>query len=156
MTAWRDRSQVSAAYLNPPLVASVLATAAAGYRNERPRRMIWPLAFVVTPLVLHRSTRQALPQSTATHLASWVSRNAVLHAGFAARAWSLVPAVREGLRFGLRHGLLTVQTGGIDGVAGTSRDPELRQLLRSARLVGRWLAKTDQPATVFAILGVEP
>ncbi|WP_406106233.1 three component ABC system middle component [Micromonospora globbae] len=156
MTAWQDRPQVSAAYLNPALVATVLAAAAAGYRTERQRAMIWPLAFVVAPLVLHRSTRQALPRSTATHLASWVSRNAVLHAGFAARARALAPTVREGLRFGLRHGVLTVEAGGLGGAVGRGRDPELRQLLRSAQLVGRWLAKADQPATAFAILGVEP
>jgi hypothetical protein len=118
--------------------------------------MIWPLTFIVAPLVLHRSTRHALPRSTTTHLASWVSRNAVLQAGFAARARALAPAVREGTRFGLRHGVLTVSAGGLDGTVGSGRDPELQQLLRSAQLVGRWLAKTDQPATAFAILGVEP
>ncbi len=156
MTAWQDRPQVSAAYLNPAMVATVLAAAAAGYRAGRQRTMIWPLAFVVAPLVLHRSTRQALPRSTATHLASWVSRNALLHAGFAPRARALAPTVREGLRFGLRHGVLTVEAGGLSGAVGRGRDPELQQLLRSAQLVGRWLAKADQPATAFAILGVEP
>ena len=156
MTAWQDRPQVSAAYLNPALLAAVLAAAAAGYRADRQRAMIWPLAFVVAPLVLHRSTRQALPRSTATHLASWVSRNALLQAGFAERAQALAPTVREGLRFGLRYGVLTVESGRLDGTARKGRDPELQQLLRSAQLVGRWLAKVDQPATVFAILGVEP
>ncbi|MFY1595941.1 three component ABC system middle component [Micromonospora sp. WMMD737] len=156
MTAWQDRPQVAAAYLNPAMVATVLAAAAAGYRTERQRTMIWPLAFVVAPLVLHRSTRQALPRSTTTHLASWVSRNALLHTGFAARARALTPTVREGLRFGLRHGVLTVEAGGLSGAVGKSRDPELRQLLRSAQLVGRWLAKADEPGTAFAILGVEP
>jgi hypothetical protein len=156
VTAWPDRPQVSAAYLNPALVAAVLAAAAINYRSERQRAMVWPLAFVVCPLVLHRSTRLALPRSTATHLAAWVSRNAVLHAGFAARARALTPTVGEGLRFGLRHGVLTVEAGSLNGQVGRARDPELRQLLNSAALVGRWLAKADQPATAFAILGVEP
>jgi hypothetical protein len=156
VTAWQNRPQVSAAYLNPALVAAVLAAAAAGYRAERQRAMVWPLAFVVAPLVLHRSTRQALPRSTATHLASWVSRNAVLRAGLPVRARALVSTVREGLRFGLRYGVLTIESGRLDGTVQRGRDPELRQLLRSAQLVGRWLAKVDQPATAFAILGVEP
>jgi len=156
VTAWSDRPQVSAAYLNPALVAAVLAAAAIDYRSERQRAMTWTLAFVVCPLVLHRSTRMALPRSTATHLAAWVSRNAVLHTGFAARALAMTPTVREGLRFGLRHGVLTVEGGALYGSVGRARDPELRHLLNSARLVGRWLAKADRPATAFAILGVEP
>ena len=156
MTRWQNRPPIAAAYLNPAMVAAVLAGSAAGYQSVRERSMAWPLAFIVCPLVLHRSTREALPNSAATHLAVWVSRHAVLHAGFAVRAQALVPAVREGLRFGLRHGVLSIRAGVLHGSVGKARDPELRQLLRSAQLVGRWLAKIDQPATVFAILGVEP
>jgi hypothetical protein len=156
VTAWLDRQQVPAAYLNPALVATVLAAAADGYRTDRRRTMSWPLAFLVAPLVLHRTTRQALPRTTATHLTAWVSRNAALHAGFPARARSLTPTVQEGLRFGLRHQVLTIEAGGLIGSAGKASDPELRQLLRSSQLVGRWLAKADQPATAFAIFGVEP
>lgn len=153
---WHERSQVPAAYLNPAFIAAVLAAAARGYQSERGRLMVWPLAFVVGPLVLHRSTRQALPRNMATHLSVWVSRQPLLHAGFAARARELVPVVREGLRFGLRHDILTLEAGGLTGSRGSTRDVQLHALLNSARLVGRWLAKTDRPATVFALFGVEP
>jgi hypothetical protein len=156
MTAWPDRSRVRAAYLNPALVAAVLAAAARGYESAAQRPMVWPMAFLVGPLVLHRPTRQALPRTTATHLSAWTSRNTLLRAGLPARAQALTPTVREGLRFGLRHGLLTVDGGALHGALPSTKDKELSELLNSARLVGRWLAKTDQPATVFAILGVEP
>jgi hypothetical protein len=33
---------------------------------------------------------------------------------------------------------------------------ELAQLIRKSALVGRWLAKTEEPSTVFALLGVGP
>jgi ABC-three component (ABC-3C) system Middle Component 3 len=156
VTAWPDRSPVRAAYLNPALVAGILAAAARSYESTAQQPMVWPMAFLVGPLVLHRPTRQALPKTTATHLSAWTSRNTLLRAGFPARAKALTPSVREGLRFGLRHGLLTVDGGALHGAPGSTRDKELTALLSSARLVGRWLAKTDQPATVFAILGVEP
>ena len=156
MTAWADRPQLAAAYLNPAVVASIIATASQAYQSARSQRMIWPMAFVVCPMLLHRPTRLALPASTATHLTAWVSRNALVHVGFAARARELAPATREGLRFGLRYGVLSIESGGLIATIGTSRDPELRTLLNAARLVGRWFAKIDQPATVFAILGVEP
>lgn len=156
MTAWPDRSQVRAAYLNPALVAGVLAAAAHGHESAAQRPMAWPMAFLVGPLVLHRPTRQALPKTTATHLSAWTSRNTLLRAGFPARAKALTPTVQEGLRFGLRHGLLTVDGGTLHGTLGSTKDNELTALLNTSRLVGRWLAKTDQPATAFAILGVEP
>jgi hypothetical protein len=156
MTVWDERSQVSAAYLNPAFIAAVLAGAANGYQEDRDRHMVWPLAFVVAPLVLHRSTRETLPRNTTTHLSAWISRNPLLHAGFAQRAQELVPTVREGLRFGLRHGLLTLEAGHLGGALKTTRDRQLRTLLARARRVGHWLSRTDQPATVFALFGVEP
>lgn len=118
--------------------------------------MVWPIAFIVSPLVLHRPSREALPASAATHLTTWVSRNPILRAGFPARARSLSPLVYEGLRFGLRHGLLAVSGDSLRGSIRRSSDQELAAMLRQAGLVGRWFAKTDQPATLFAIFGVEP
>jgi Family of unknown function (DUF6521) len=156
VTSWPERSRVHAAYLNPALVAAVIAASADGYASAGNRPMIWPLAFVAAPLVLHRPTRDALPASTTTHLVSWVSKNAVLRAGFPARAQSLAPTVREGIRFGIRHNMLSISGDAIQGTLGRSSDRELTALLKRAHLVGRWLAKTDQPATVFAIFGVEP
>lgn len=161
MTAWRDRSPIAAVMLNPALVAAVLATAAQGYRKEAEQGMPWALSFVAAPMVLHRPTMEALPATTRTHLAAWATRYPVVRAGFPARAQALVEPVKEGTRFGLTHGVLGFENDG--RVNSTYRRPrgvkppeQLDQILRKANLVGRWLAKADSPATVFAVLGVAP
>jgi len=157
VTAWAQRSRIQAVYLNPAAIAAVIAAAASGYESAaNDRAMAWPISFVVSPLVLHLPTREALPSTTATHVTAWISRNPILRAGFPARARSLAPLVYEGLRFGLRHGLLTIAGDAVHGQIRRSSDNELASLLRQATFVGRWLAKTDQPATIFAIFGVEP
>lgn len=160
MTAWTDRPPIVAAMLNPALIAAILATAADGHRKESNRLLPWPLSFIIAPLVLHRGTRQALPSSTRTHLVTWTSRNPVIRAGFPARAQSLVEPVREGIRFGLAHNVLTLEG---DGLSGRTRRPkgfqmpdDLADMLRRTNLVGRWLAKSDNIATVYAVLGVAP
>jgi len=146
--------------LNPALIAAIVATAADGHRKASDRALPWPLSFIVAPLVLHRGTRQALPASTSTHLTTWTSRYPLLRAGFPRRAQSLVEPVKEGVRFGLAHGVLTVDG---DGLRGGTRRPrgfqvpdELADILRRAGFVGRWLAKIDNTATIFAVLGVAP
>ncbi len=156
MRPWASRSRVEATLVNPALLATLMAQAARMYeRDSEP--MSWALAFLVPPIVLHRPTRNALPRDTRTHLSTWVSREPVLRAGFPERAIAMGPLVREGMRFGLRHGVLTTSGGRIHGVALDPAPPgELRTLLRTAGLVGRWFAKTDQPSTVFALLGVRP
>ncbi|MFI7236863.1 three component ABC system middle component [Streptomyces cyaneofuscatus] len=161
MTVWADRHPISAAMLNPALISAVLATAAQGYDKESDQGMPWALGFIVTPMVLHRPTRQALPISTRTHLAAWAGQHPVIRAGFPARAQALAETVKEGTRFGLAHDALTLQPEGrmrstFRRPRGFKTPPELDQILRKASLTGRWLAKAESPATVFAVLGVAP
>ena len=156
MTAWAERPRVEATLLNPALLAVLLAAAARDYETQA-TRMPWPLAFLIPPLVLHRPTREALPRDTRTHLSTWIRRQPLLRAGFPDRAAAMVPLTREGIRFGLRAGVLARDGASLTGHLDTEPpEGELRQLVRRAALVGRWLAKTDQPSTIFALLGVAP
>ncbi len=172
--------------LNPALFAALTAAAASEYERTDGAPMPWPLAFLVAPLVMHRGTRDALPRDTRTHLGNWVQQHPVIHAGIGARAQSLADPVREGIRFGLRHGVLNVDdqgrlsgtlapvpkaaaattsgsaAGATAGSAGGAvrgvGEPgsEVGVLLAKAGMVGKWLTKLDQPATAFAMLGVAP
>ena len=147
--------------LNPALLAAVTAAAASEYERADGQPMPWPLAYLVAPLVLHRGTRNALPKTTRTHLGNWVSQNPVIHAGIPARAQSLADPVREGLRFGLAHGVLQVDdqgrlTGDLAAPEKKVAPSEVDQIIAKAGLVGKWFAKIDQPATAFAVLGVAP
>jgi hypothetical protein len=158
MTEWSARSKIPAALLNPAVLAAVVAAGAGGYERETQFPMPWPLSFVIAPLALHRGTRETLPSTLATHLGAWVSRNPVLRAGMPLRARALVEPVREGVRFGLRHGLLTAEEGGtLRQGAAAPRPPDigdLRDVLRKATFAGRWVSRMEQPGTVFALFGI--
>ncbi|MFE3901247.1 three component ABC system middle component [Streptomyces sp. NPDC059153] len=161
MTTWGNRSPIAAAMLNPALIAAVLATAAQGHHKESGQGMPWTLSFIVAPMVLHQSTRHALPTSTRTHLAAWAGKNPLMRAGFPARAQALAEPVKEGTRFGLTHRALALDAEGrlhstYQRPRGYRPPEQLDQMLRKAGLAGRWLAKADNPATVFAVLGVTP
>ncbi|WP_226651508.1 three component ABC system middle component, partial [Streptomyces hydrogenans] len=107
---------------------------------------VWPLALVLPVLVLHRSTREALPSSIRTHLPTWAGRHPALLAGFGARVDSTLPVLREGLvvfrvcahgsdprwRAGAVHAMPFLHSGSAEG--------ELQEMLKSARLVGKWAA----------------
>jgi hypothetical protein len=157
MSDWLLRPRVEAALLNPALIGMSIAHAADGYGQTAQEPMPWPIAFLVAPIVLHRPTREALPADTRTHFATWVTRHPLLVAGFPRRADVMTDPTREGLRMALRTGRLVIANAGVIPISpSTSPQGELRQLLRSAALVGRWLARLDQPSTAFALLGVTP
>ena len=143
---------------NPALIAVLTASAALEYERKAGEPMPFPLAFITTPLVLHRPTREALPSRIDSHMPKWVIDNPVIVEGFGARARALVEPVREGLRFGLRHGALTIEHGGLLGQTRgrPARMGDVTVLVAKAGFTGRWFTQSDSPATVFALLGVEP
>jgi hypothetical protein len=161
MKPWDRRSPEAAALLNPALIAVICAAAASEYERTSRNAMPWPLVFLVSPLVLHKGTREALPATTRTHFSTWVTNNPVLRAGFPQRAQSLTPHVREGLRFGMAHGMLSVTDDGrLLGILAPIARPtdigDVRDIVRSAGFAGKWFTRVDQPATLFALLGVAP
>lgn len=158
---WTDRSAVAAAMFNPPLFAVIIAAASDQYQTTAGPAMPWPLSFLICPMVLHGPTRLELPRQSRTSLASWVSDHEVLAAGFAARARSMSPLVREGVRFGLRQGLFRVvddgrlQCGDAPSV-GANASADLRKVVLGAGMLGRVFGRTGDPATIFATLRVRP
>ncbi|WP_445263216.1 three component ABC system middle component [Pseudokineococcus sp. 5B2Z-1] len=154
---WSPNTSLSADLLNPSLLAVLLGETATGYAAGRDP-MAWPLAFAAAPLVLHGPTRRALPKRSSQHLAAWARAHPDLLIGLPDRARSLAPPVRAGLRTALRTGLVTVDDGRLaPGPARLRRgDGALRELQLAAALVGRWLARSEQPSTVFALLGLRP
>ena len=147
---------------NPALISVTIATAANQYEETAGFAMPWPLAHLVTPLVLHRPTREGLPRTKATSLAKWAGDNTVLVAGLPARARQLAPYVREGLRFGLREGTIELVDGdALRSLAETQInvrkvDGDLAVIYRAAGMIGRVFGRTGSAATVFAALHVQP
>jgi hypothetical protein len=158
---WDNRSWVTASMLNPAVVAVIIVSAANMYEEHSGDAMPWELIFLAVPMALHRDTRESLPARIDSHVAKWVVDNAGLQASYPRRVSSMLPYAREGLRYGLRSGAITL---GDDGrLRGTprwklhkERDKELALIIGKAAFLGRWFAHTGTPATLFALFGVAP
>lgn len=158
---WESRSPVVATMLNPALVAAIIAAAAEEFERAGNRPMPWELIFIVTPLVLHRDTREVLPKRVTSHLPKWIADNPTIHAGFPDRARAMVPHVREGLRFAIREGLVGIDDAGqlygsLPGKARPAVIGDVQDIVRTAGFLGRWLTKVDRSSTVFAYFCVTP
>lgn len=161
IAAWPRRSQPASDILNPAISAVCVAWCTARYQKDTGVTMPWSLAFLVAPLTLHAPTRARFPKTIATHFPSWVNDNADVLVGFPARARSFAPYVREGLRFGLRTGLLELEPNGdlhaiIADHTKVAPDSELRSIAVASALTGGWFARSSSAPNVFTQLGVRP
>lgn len=160
MLPWDFRSSVVASMLNPALIAAVLVAAAERHETVSGKPLPFELAFVITPLVLHKDTREALPNRRTSQLPNWVADHPTLRAGFPSRSRQMVPFVREGLRFSLRHEVCELTAdGGVRGALKSARKPaeggDIAQIVLKAGFLGGWLTKWDSP-TIYALLGIQP
>jgi len=165
MTAWTARSREEAYLLNPSFCALIVWSSAVGYRGAGRGGMPYVLAFLSIPLALHKPTREALPRSVRTTMPAWIEANTYFRVGFAERARSLAPFVREALLFGALHGLLTfddrqriVPVGRPRGLPGYLREgtDEVNECVKKAKFIGKWLAASGSVETAMALWGVMP
>lgn len=162
---WARRPIEEANLLNPAFIAVLLRQAAADHHSFDEQGLPWVLAFIITPAVLHGPTRAALPSTVASSMARWTQTHPEALAGFPQRARALVPAVREGLTFGLAHDVLVLDGDRLSPLpvrrrrsGERRREPteEYKACISSAAFMGRWCARSGSVATVLALWGVRP
>jgi hypothetical protein len=164
IASWSDRPVEQARLLNPAFLAALIWSSAEGYGSIDDQGIPYPLLFVAMPVVLHKSTRESLPQSSRTSLAAWIGKNPQVHVRFGERASSLVPLVKEGVIFGTNGKLLTVPSTRIiaakrpRSMASFLKEAsgEVNDCITKAKFVGRWFASSGDYTTVMAFWGVAP
>lgn len=170
MTAWQDRTIEQRNLLNPAFCAVVVWHLADGYAKEATalevgqQALPFELAFVGASLVLRGQTRDQLPRTIRSSLATWVHDHPLERSAVAKGVVVLREPVREALLFGAQHQLLSLdgrriaagelKSKKIKGYLSAS-SIEVRDCMRQAMFVGRWLCTAGAPTTVLALLGVQ-
>lgn len=90
MTQWHERSGEERTLLNLAFCSLLLWYAARGYVSINQDGLSFEEAFLILPMVLHRTTREALPRDTRTSLAAWIHDNPFAQERIATRAKLLV------------------------------------------------------------------
>lgn len=163
ITPWQKRPPEIAHLLNPAFCSIVLKESVYGYQRESGNNMPFVLAFLVLPLILHRPTRDVLPRSVATKFHSWIHSNQSILVGFHDRTRSLVNFTKEAIYWSMHSGILIVDDNG--GLftpkvkTKTFNFPEssdAESCIKNAYFLGRWLTRSGEPSTIYAILGIKP
>lgn len=164
-TVWPDRSSEEANLLNPAFLATLIDSAAGGYRELAASALPWPLVFLALPAVLHKQTRESLPRNVRSSMAGWVRAHPLEVREISERMPSIRGTVSEAVVFGLVHGTIVRDGAGLlPGRRARRRPSEPRReptedftsCATRARFFGRWCAVSGSTATVFALWGVRP
>ena len=161
---WIERTQEEAYHFNPAFVGALSFEFIKAYENAKRAPAPFPLVFCALPLSLYPDSRMRLPNTTRTRLLSWIEKTPEALVGFSGRAHNLVPFVKEGIRYAaLREAIVFDDSGrvstGAQKAAFTnsfmeSVESEVRDIVKSVRMVGKWFAGGGETQTILVSLGV--
>ena len=162
---WASRPAEVANLLNPAFTGVLLRQAVDGYVRESAAGMPFAIAFLVLPFSLHKGTSDRLPARVTTYVQQWVQDNRDVLVTFPSRMRTLLPYTREGIIFASQRQVLLIDGDGLlqpgakkpYGVSNyLSSSPRIAESLKQATFMGRWLALSGTPTTLYSVLGVTP
>jgi len=165
MKPWSQRPREEAYLLNPAFGCLTLTSACFGYNETRSQPLPFALAFMILPIVLHKRTRESLPNTRRTSVPNWLRLHGEARVGFPKRAMALRPHTREAIAYGLAFDWMSVDdSGSILPVvrssaitrAISSSNGDARECASKARFVGRWIGTVSSTETLMALWGIRP
>jgi hypothetical protein len=160
---WSQRNREVANLRNPAFCSLLLRESIVAFQKEKKHGLPYPLSFLILPIVLHKSTRELLPNTTRTKLHVWLEKHPEVHIRFAQHVRRLTPHTRESLTFGLRENIIAFNEDG-ELILGNrrpkkpawSKDTEPAICHSKARFLGRWFAQAGDTANIFTMWGIRP
>lgn len=160
---WERRPQEVAYLLNPAFCGEVILHCIKTYQQKTRRPMPFPLFFLILPIILHKPTRESMPQTARGRMYSWLQANPQVKVGFAQRTRTLINISKETLSFMMQFKVLMV-----DDIAGLSvyktqrkrinkiEASEVRDCFEKAELLAKWFSNSGLSINIYAMWGVKP
>jgi len=162
-TRWEERNTIVANLFNPAFCGEVIRAVAYGYNLKSTTKFPFVFAFISLPILLHERTRNQMPRSIRTYFLVWVENNDSLFFDFPKRTKGMVSFTKEAIIFLLAHGKITITDGGgidTDGVRPKKSKSlyavEYNDILKKAEMLGKWLAVTSEPRSIFSFFRITP
>lgn len=161
LPAWENRPEITAHLINPAFCSELLRSCVTAYKAEANVNFPFALSVFILPLILNNKIRERLPKSKANTIHGWINKNEDLKIGLAGSISSFIPFTKEAIMFGVANDSLSIdEEGNIDTRKGhkkyKSDDEEINSCLKKSELIGKVLAKSGTPLTIYSILGIKP
>jgi hypothetical protein len=162
---WIERPPEIAYLLNPAFCCLILTSSIIEYNKINKKGMLFPLSFMVLPVILNRPMRESLPRTKKTPLADWIQQNTHLCGLFYDQTMAMKPFTQEALLFGFSYEWLDLNEEGIlkakikqSKINSYIKDvgTEAEICIAKSKFLGRWYAYAGSAQTVMALWRIKP
>jgi hypothetical protein len=147
---------------NPAFCGLVLMTVIDAYEDELKKAFPFSVSYLILPILLTKDLRETLPPTARQPMHAWIQKNPKVRIGFPERCRDLLNISHEAVTFLLQTKNLDLASDGCLTVSkkihirSIKASDEMKEILKRASLLGKWLASCGSPSTIFTIWGVRP
>lgn len=163
MENWNKRPQILANLFNPAFCGLVLAIAIQQYEKYSSKGMPYTLLSIILPMVLPQGVRESFPSTTSTKLYNWVRTNEQVLIDFPRSVQDIVGYTNEAVMFLMGQEWINVDDDGLFHYIYTRKDllslykeGEALDILKSAKMLGKWFSITGSDSLIFSYLKIRP
>lgn len=151
--------------LNPAFCGEVIRRCVESYEKSSMGRLPFALAFLILPIVLDKETRATITHYKRT-IPIWVNSYPQIKIHLAERTRYLIEYTRESIIFLLQTGAVKIDLHSgmtsiereieIETKTTSAKDQSITEIYKKAEILGKMLAASGKPETIFSLLGVRP
>jgi hypothetical protein len=147
---------------NPVFLTTVLGTSVGAYQSKSKKGFPYVLSFLLLPLVLHKKTRDTIPNSANASLHKWINQNQQIKIDIENRISGLSEKIKKSIILGSNYGFFKFSEDGriilltkmkYDVIIDSQS--EVKSILKKAHVLGKLFSSMDA-VEIFALLGVRP
>lgn len=162
MKAWATRPREIRNLFNPAFCGEVVFRGIDSYNTSAKKGMPFSLAILLLPLVLHKSTREAVQRGAASYFIRTISNSPEVLIGLPARVRGLMPYSLEAIGMLMQYDAIKVSEDGEivclpnclrKTIKGTD---ESRACQRASVTLGKKFAEVNDRVTIYMTLGIRP
>ncbi len=163
---WEERPIEEANLLNPAFMCALIIEFLKDYSKVQPNGAPITIVTVAMATVLHRDSRERLPNRIITSLYSWLQDNEDILIDFSVRSKNVLPYIKEAIMFGMATETLSNGKGhnislGIKKISLTKNfleqtTSEIKSIFDRVKFIGRWLSNSGTESSILAAWGIKP
>ncbi len=162
MRTWATRPREIRNLFNPAFCGEVVFRGIESYNTTAKSGLPYSLAILLLPLVLHKTTREAVQRGRVSYLSKTIADNPEVLIGFPARVRGLMPYSLEAIGMLVQYAALEISENG-ELVAMPDRlrktikgTDESRACQRASIILGKKFAEVNDRVTIYMTLGIRP
>ena len=160
MKHWNNRPFDVANLYNPAYLGRILVEYIDSYKIATKKGIPLEIIYVTFPLIIVKSLQKRLPKKSNAIFHKWLIENSDLKFNYFNTVIQYLPFIKEAIIFLLQRNIIALEKNTLrinKQIRKTLKSDtnEIKQTLKKASFMGKWVAKIDDSEVIYSLMEVQ-